>query len=84
MPGSEVGNGGIPPPSAFCSVHTLNRSDETDSQQGGHTEFTNANANLIQKHPQTLPESCLIWAPHDQSSWHIKLAITTTTTEMAI
>lgn len=31
-------------------------------------ESTNSNANFIQKHPQTHPESFLIWAPHGQSS----------------
>ena len=45
--------GGIPPPSAFCSIQALNRLDESHPQRGGQsTESTSSNTNLIQKHPQ--------------------------------
>ena len=39
------------------------------------TEATDSAANLIQKYPHKYTQQYLIWAPHGQSTWHLKLII---------
>ena len=79
-PGNGEGQGSLVCLSSLGSQtvrHDLATEQQQYSQWSGHpTESTNSNANFIQKHPQTHPESFLIWAPHGQSSWYVKLTIT--------
>ena len=40
-----------------------------------HFEFTNSISNLTHKHLHRHTQKCLVWVPHGQSNWHIKLII---------
>ena len=79
-PGNGKGQGSLVCHSSLGSQrvrHDLATEKQQYSQWRGHLiESTNSNANFIQKHPQTHPESFFIWTPHGQSSWHVKLTIT--------
>lgn len=63
-----------------CSVHALNRLDDTHLHGGGKfTESHHPNANITWKPSyRHIWKKCLvnIWAPCDASSWHVKLTIT--------